>query len=297
VAGGGGLITSVTSPLSVTSGDLSVDLSAYLPLTGGNITAGSSYTNLAPALVGVAAVTLPDFAYLEPNSIKAEHAETDGYGLQSYLTTVTAQQTNFAYAGNGPYGGQTGATSLTYSNLSFGYNVAGITGSANFNPNGASATVVNAIGSVTTTWSLSGSGLAWNNGTVYGEFNASGVRFPDGTTQNTAASAGIPDAPSDGSYYARLNASWAGFTPGFADATADGQLYARQNNTWFPFALGISDAPSDGSTYGRNNNAWVVAGGGSPPYTNAVWAYGNWYSANVTGIYDGYMNYYTVLTF
>ena len=35
---GGGYITSVTSPLSVTSNDLSVDLSAYLPLAGGTMT-------------------------------------------------------------------------------------------------------------------------------------------------------------------------------------------------------------------------------------------------------------------
>ena len=36
--GGGGLITSVTSPLAVTSGDLSVDLSAYAALSGASFT-------------------------------------------------------------------------------------------------------------------------------------------------------------------------------------------------------------------------------------------------------------------
>jgi hypothetical protein len=49
-------------------------------------------------------------------------------------------------------------------------------------------------------------------------------------------------------------------------------------------------------TYNGSQIYWN-AGFSAPSSTNAVWAYGNWYNANVTGIYDGYMNYYTVLTF
>ena len=49
-------------------------------------------------------------------------------------------------------------------------------------------------------------------------------------------------------------------------------------------------------TYNGSQIYWN-AGFSAPTQTNAVWAYGNWYNANVTGIYDGYMNYYTVLTF
>jgi hypothetical protein len=48
----------------------------------------------------------------------------------------------------------------------------------------------------------------------------------------------------------------------------------------------------DSSSYALR---WVAPPGS--PYYNSVWAYGGWYNANVTGIYDGYMNYYTVLTF
>ena len=36
-----------------------------------------------------------------------------------------------------------------------------------------------------------------------------GIKFGDGTTQTTAATAGIPDAPSDGSTYGRNNGAWA----------------------------------------------------------------------------------------
>jgi len=45
VAGGGGLITSVTSPLTVTSGDLSVDLTAYAALSGAAFTGGISFSD------------------------------------------------------------------------------------------------------------------------------------------------------------------------------------------------------------------------------------------------------------
>jgi hypothetical protein len=37
--------------------------------------------------------------------------------------------------------------------------------------------------------------------------------------------------------------------------------------------------------------------GGSSPYYNSVWAYGGWYSANVTTVYDTSYNYVNVLTF
>ena len=49
-------------------------------------------------------------------------------------------------------------------------------------------------------------------------------------------------------------------------------------------------------TYNGSQIYWN-AGFSGPSSSNSVWAYGGWYSANVTGIYDGYMNYYTVLTF
>jgi hypothetical protein len=58
------------------------------------------------------------------------------------------------------------------------------------------------------------------------------------------------------------------------------------------------NATSNGQvlTYNGSQIYWN-AGAPAPSSSNSVWAYGNWYPANVTGIYDGYMNYYTVLTF
>ena len=38
--------------------------------------------------------------------------------------------------------------------------------------------------------------------------NAAGITFPDGSTQSTAATSGISDAPTDGNYYVRQSGAW-----------------------------------------------------------------------------------------
>jgi hypothetical protein len=82
VSGGGSYITSVTSPLSVTSGNLSVDLSAYLPSAGGTMTgqitgvgAGGIDTQMNNTWfrVGLSYPTT-DFGKLEYNLLTIENA-------------------------------------------------------------------------------------------------------------------------------------------------------------------------------------------------------------------------------
>ena len=114
----------------------------------------------------------------------------------------------------------------------------------------------------------------------------------DGTSYNVAWTTPIGDAPSDGSVYGRLNGTWAIPPPGVPEAPNDGLLYARNNLGW---AAIFGDAPSNGYNYGRYNGSWAII---DPPYTNSVWAYGHWTSANVTMLYDSVtMMYYNVLTF
>jgi hypothetical protein len=62
---------------------------------------------------------------------------------------------------------------------------------------------------------------------------------------------------------------------------------------------GIPDAPSDGALYARQNGTWTNFSTGVPYPSayNAVWYSGNWYSANVNTVTDGYGNYYNALTF
>jgi len=52
-----------------------------------------------------------------------------------------------------------------------------------------------------------------------------------------------------------------------------------------------------GLTFSDGTTQTTAASGTAPPHYNAVWVYGNWYSANVTGFVDGNYNYYTTLTF
>ena len=213
VAGGGGYITSVTSPLSVTSNDLSVDLSAYLPLAGGTMT-GYLYNN-------------------------------PGTGMDSVMTEGNFKVRN------------------TSTPTDFGELTA------------IALRIQNSVGSIVVGPDM--------------------ITFPDATTQTTA---GYPNSNPLGfvdsagvaaNYYPLTNPS--GF---IGDAPSDGTYYARQYGAW---AAVVGDAPSDGTTYGRNNAAWVATAS-SPPYYNSVWAYGNWYSATVTNIFDtGTMMYYNVLTF
>ena len=63
--------------------------------------------------------------------------------------------------------------------------------------------------------------------------DTNGIMFGDGTTQTTAATSGIPDAPSDGSTYGRNNGAWtvAG-GGGIPDCPDDGYLWVRVNGSW-----------------------------------------------------------------
>lgn len=44
---------------------------------------------------------------------------------------------------------------------------------------------------------------------------------------------------------------------GIPDAPSNGSKYARKDGAWATVAEGIADAPSDGKTYGRKDGAWV----------------------------------------
>jgi ribosomal protein L35AE/L33A len=163
-------------------------------------------------------------------------------------------------------------------------------GSASYYFNGVSGSAYNY--GTTTTWDLSGTGLAWNNGTVSGAFNSSGITFPDTTVQATA---GISQDTANASFYPIGNPS-----AFIADAPYDSQYNARYNGTWQAFQPGFAaDAPYDGNYYARQNYAWQMVTP-KPSYSNAVWYSNNWYSASATNVelYNGsYYTYYNVLTF
>lgn len=86
----------------------------------------------------------------------------------------------------------------------------------------------------------------------------------------------VPNWPSgDGSYVLSRSGttlSWASApSAGISDAPSNGTLYGRQNAAWVAVpAAGISDAPSNGTIYGRQNGAWVAAGSGSGSVTSVA---------------------------
>lgn len=100
----------------------------------------------------------------------------------------------------------------------------------------------------------------WEDTTNTGvEISHTEITFPDDTTQTTA---GIADAPSDGSNYGRLNGAWAATLP---DAPSDSTQYVRYNGTWaVNSGFTFGDSPSDGNYYVRmGSTGWAQIGSGT----------------------------------
>lgn len=73
--------------------------------------------------------------------------------------------------------------------------------------------------------------------------------------QQNTAKVSFPEAPADGTAYARMNSSWVA-TESFTDAPADGNEYIRKNSAW-RLSEKLDDSPYDGNTYGRRNGTWI----------------------------------------
>jgi hypothetical protein len=85
--------------------------------------------------------------------------------------------------------------------------------------------------------------------------NGSSITFADATVQTTAATGGIPDAPSDGNTYGRNNGSWviAGGGSGSGTLTyTSGQLYDT-STAFFVADLTLSGTLSAGTVTGGSN--------------------------------------------
>lgn len=114
--------------------------------------------------------------------------------------------------------------------------------------------------------------------------------------------AGVPDAPSDGTRYVRLNAAWSTIPLPIGDAPSDGTPYSRKDAAWVAAGSGgvpeapismtfyarqngawaaivpFTDAPSDGSEYVRKNGAWSISSGGGGGGTASAF---DWTDQNV----------------
>ena len=170
--------------------------------------------------------------------------------LGSYLTTATAASTYLT----------PGTASSTYLPLAGGT----LTGNLNFSSGSiytneiASETDCNFV--VQTYDSTPGTyyNHTFNNadGRLILPTNGGGLTFPDSTTQTTA---GIPDAPSDGDEYVRLDGAWAIATGGGGGGLSISDLSNAATST---LNVGV---PTSGQalTYDGTDLIWATVGGGS----------------------------------
>jgi len=206
----------------------------------------------------------------------ASHMNVNPTGLTfPDATTQTTSATNLGYISQGT------ADGLYYS---IG-NPSGFTNNTFDGTSAIQAVSGNSASSLIAGPSMSGQYLKYNGSAL--EWDT-----PGGGGYITSVTAPLSVSAGDlsvylGDYY--LNSNPNGFT-NYTDSNAISAISGGVTSSLYssPFASG------NVLTYNGSQIGWSSAGS---PYTNSVWAYGNWYSANVTGIYDGYMNYYTVLTF
>jgi hypothetical protein len=97
-------ITSVSSPLSVTTGNLTVDLSAYLT----SATAASTYQTLAGMSSYLTTATAASTYYLQTNPSGFQTAADVTTALSPYLLSATAASTYAVIAAGQPVAGTTG---------------------------------------------------------------------------------------------------------------------------------------------------------------------------------------------
>ncbi len=169
-------ITAVTAPLAVASGNLTVNLAAYLTTA----TAASTYQTLAGMSSYLTTATAATTYYLQTNPAGYQTAGDLSSALSTYLLSSTAASTYYPLVGN-PSGFLTSAPVTS---------VAGMTGAVVL-----ANTDISGLGTMSTATAADYSTTAAANGLYY--------------PLSGNPSAFLTDAPSDGSTYGRNNGAWA----------------------------------------------------------------------------------------
>ena len=116
--------------------------------------------------------------------------------------------------------------------------------------------------------------------------DANGIKFGDGTTQTSAG------------YQANYPVTYFdGFTTVYLGTS--GRVGASNSNPQDTYIHppGLVIGTSGNITFADGTTQSTASTASNPPYTNAIWYGGAWYSAGVNSVTDGYGNYYNVLTF
>jgi hypothetical protein len=221
-------ITAVTAPLSVTSGNLSVNLSTYLPLAGGTMDAN--------ATVGLS------------DSVTGTVSEVGGYGFAVSSSTNINLKTNVLFD-RVLVAGAVSATTIKPTGVEFpdltlqtSAGISAATASATYQTLAGMSSYLTTSAAASTYYPLVG--------------NPSGFLTSAPVTSVAGMTGAVLLANTDISGLGTMSTATAADYS--TTATANGLYYPISGN---PSAF-LTDAPSDGSTYGRNNGAWAVAGGG-----------------------------------
>jgi len=224
------------------------------------------------------------------------------YGTTTNAGQVTSSALTLTQSGTDFYGAITYAG--TYGLGGFSSVISGVAFSSNLTVAGNGITATQTNLGTTTSFSLDPTyGVQWNNGTVNGQFGPGGLRFADGSTQTTAYTGGgsvswgsiSGTLSSQTDLQSALDGKYSTSNPsGFVDGS--GAISAISNG----YTSSVTNYPSSGLFLKFNGGSleWASpGGGGSPPYSEAVWIYNNWYSATIQTVYTTSYAYVNVLTF
>jgi hypothetical protein len=282
----------------------------YLQLSGGAMAtnssisiAGTTYDSLmASDIFGVEKTSdTTQNASLGYSTLTINSTSSGTYGTTTNAGQVTSSALTLTQSGSDSYGTITHAG--TYGLDQFTSVVSGVAFSSTLTVagNGISASQTN-LGT-TTSFSLNSSGVQWNNGTVNGQFGPGGLQFADGSTQTTAYTGGgsvswgsiSGSISSQTDLQSALDGKYSTSNPsGFVDGS--GAINAISNG----YTSSVTNYPSGGQFLKFNGGSleWASpGGGGTPPYSEAVWIYNNWYSATIQTVYTTSYSYVNVLTF
>ena len=282
-------INSVSAPLAVASGVLSVDLSTYLPLAGGYMTGAIFNTN------GIGGLYLNNF------SLGADRYTTVSWsqislcgGSGSTAKTMTIQGDGITF-----WHGGISKQTVAYPGAEILFDNAALTG----NPSAPTPATSDNSTSIATTAFVKAQGYL-TSAPVTSVAGKTGVVTLDNTDISGLGSlAVVNDAPSNGSQYARKNAAWDVVISGdrYLTTSTTSNTVSNGNKT-FTIGTGLSYTPTQNITisYDASNHmhgevltynsgtgvmtvdvnhhtgsgtyaSWVVNVGGVTPATSVAW--------------------------
>ena len=276
-------ITSVTAPLAVASGNLSVNLSAYLPLAGGTITGDILSYN------GSRFQTIASGSGSTYSLVASDGVVVSGGGVGGNQISIQWDGITFA----------DGKQTVKYPGAATLFDNAALTG----NPTAPTPATSDNDTSIATTAFVKAQGYLTSAPVTSVAGRTGAITLSNTDISGLGTLAVVNDAPSDGSQYARKNAAWDVVIPGDRYLTSSTTSLTIDNaNKTLTIGTGLSYTPTQNITisYDASNHmhgevltynsgtgvltvdvnnhtgsgtyaSWVVNVGGVTPATSVAW--------------------------